>query len=395
MWVIAARMHMDGKAKEWFEAYRLRQVVGDWPEFIDDVEAHFVVGALSPSTAILGDDHPCGVVHGIVDISPETPTRCSPLSPKEVTTTDAKPMKPTPFQLVESIKLQVVQLKLALTSEYEENKKRQLGTVTQMAEPVVDSHEEVLTHINGVSMFLELSAEPAGALFADTTLVDLANDVITCIGGLSLFLELDMDSDNGVFEDDVLTAVGGVSLFLNLDMDYIDQIFTCVRDCSIFMESGMGGPTEMLGAPSFQHVVCDEKIASHILSHVDGSSFLLNVSVCSGTDVLDAKLPRKHTYYSTWNFTMENEMLPWCRNGFSPGSYRWPSVNTLKLIDNYWVAMQLFTSSELTTRELGHCWHLRNWLGSLQFVTTDPFLSLEEIKGRGAHTSTYIQLALQ
>jgi hypothetical protein len=99
MWVIAATMHMDGKAKEWFEAYRLRQVVGDWPEFIDDVEAHFVVGALSPSTTILGDDHPCGVVHGTVDISPETPTRCSPVSPKEVTTTDAKPMKPTPFNL--------------------------------------------------------------------------------------------------------------------------------------------------------------------------------------------------------------------------------------------------------------------------------------------------------
>jgi hypothetical protein len=41
LWVIAARMHMDGKAKEWFEAYKLRQVVGDWYEFMDAVEAHF------------------------------------------------------------------------------------------------------------------------------------------------------------------------------------------------------------------------------------------------------------------------------------------------------------------------------------------------------------------
>ncbi|KAK1615067.1 hypothetical protein QYE76_020584 [Lolium multiflorum] len=41
LWVIAARMHMDGEAKEWFEAYKLRQVVGDWSEFMDAVEAHF------------------------------------------------------------------------------------------------------------------------------------------------------------------------------------------------------------------------------------------------------------------------------------------------------------------------------------------------------------------
>jgi hypothetical protein len=37
--------------------HRLHQVVGDWPEFIDDVEAHFGVGDLPPST-ILGVAYP-------------------------------------------------------------------------------------------------------------------------------------------------------------------------------------------------------------------------------------------------------------------------------------------------------------------------------------------------
>jgi hypothetical protein len=78
MWVIAARMHMDGKAKEWFEAYKLRKVVGAWPEFIGDVEGHFAVGDLT-STTILGvATHPSEAVHAGGDISLETPTRCSP-----------------------------------------------------------------------------------------------------------------------------------------------------------------------------------------------------------------------------------------------------------------------------------------------------------------------------
>jgi hypothetical protein len=35
---------MDAKAKEWLEAYMLCQVVGDWSEFMDAVEAHFDAG---------------------------------------------------------------------------------------------------------------------------------------------------------------------------------------------------------------------------------------------------------------------------------------------------------------------------------------------------------------
>jgi hypothetical protein len=61
---------MDGQAKEWFEAYKLRQVVSDWHEFISDVEAHFGVGDLPPSTTILGADHLNVVVHASEDISP-------------------------------------------------------------------------------------------------------------------------------------------------------------------------------------------------------------------------------------------------------------------------------------------------------------------------------------
>jgi hypothetical protein len=41
MWVIAATMHMEGEARVWYNAYRLRQTVGDWSEFMDNVESHF------------------------------------------------------------------------------------------------------------------------------------------------------------------------------------------------------------------------------------------------------------------------------------------------------------------------------------------------------------------
>ncbi|KAK1612329.1 hypothetical protein QYE76_036002, partial [Lolium multiflorum] len=244
MWVVAARMHMDGKAKEWFEAYRLRQVVSDWPEFINDVEAHFGVGDLPPLATILGTGHSTVVVHVSGHISPGTPTRCLPVSPKEVMATTSQPTEPTLLQLVDSIKLQFAQLKLALTSEYEGMNNRNLGT--QMAGPIVDSSEEVLTHVSGVSMFLEPSVEPAEAVFAATTLIELVDDVITCVGGLSLFLELDMDSANKVFADDVITTVGGVSLFLDLDKVSVavllenvsrpDEVLTYVGGLSLFLE---------------------------------------------------------------------------------------------------------------------------------------------------------------
>jgi hypothetical protein len=46
------------------------------------------------------------------------------VSPNELTDTSAELMKPTLVQLAESIKLQFEHLRLALTSEYEERKKR-------------------------------------------------------------------------------------------------------------------------------------------------------------------------------------------------------------------------------------------------------------------------------
>jgi hypothetical protein len=58
---------------------RLHQVVGDWPEFIDDVEAHFGVGDLPPSK-ILGvaylsvDFNACGDISlDVMDLTVSTP----------------------------------------------------------------------------------------------------------------------------------------------------------------------------------------------------------------------------------------------------------------------------------------------------------------------------------
>jgi hypothetical protein len=150
MWVIAARMHMDGKAKEWFEAYKLRLVVTDWPEFIDDVEAHFGVGDLPPSTTILGADHLSVAVDASGDISPNVMDKA-----------------------VEPMEL-----------------------ATQMAEPVAASDEMVLTNIGGLSLFLELCGDARGEVCKKTSQKEVvweeevADCVLTHIGSYSLFLEL-------------------------------------------------------------------------------------------------------------------------------------------------------------------------------------------------------------
>ena len=131
----------------------MRQAVGDWFEFIDDVEAHFGDGDPSPSTTTLDVSHVSDVVHASGDMSPETPTTGFHESPKEALAIAADPMEPTLVQLAERIKLQFAQLKLALASEYEERKTK---TDLQMADPIADSSEEVLTQVSGVSLFLEV-----------------------------------------------------------------------------------------------------------------------------------------------------------------------------------------------------------------------------------------------
>jgi hypothetical protein len=141
---------MDGKAKEWFEAYKLRQVVTDWPEFIDDVEAHFGVGDLPPSTTILGADHLSVAVDASGDISPNVMDKA------------AEPMEPA----------------------------------TQMAEPVAASDEMVLTNIGGLSLFLELCGDAPGEVCEKISQKEVVWDEevvhspLTHISGLSLFREI-------------------------------------------------------------------------------------------------------------------------------------------------------------------------------------------------------------
>jgi hypothetical protein len=86
MWVIASTMHMEGKAKVWYEAYRLRQTVGDWYEFMDNVESHFA--DLPTSVHTMGTAHLSVHVHASEDISPATTTKCANKSPLEVMVMD-------------------------------------------------------------------------------------------------------------------------------------------------------------------------------------------------------------------------------------------------------------------------------------------------------------------
>jgi hypothetical protein len=41
MWVIAAAMHMEGKAKHWLQEYKMQHELGSWNQFIDAVQEKF------------------------------------------------------------------------------------------------------------------------------------------------------------------------------------------------------------------------------------------------------------------------------------------------------------------------------------------------------------------
>jgi hypothetical protein len=342
MWVIAARMHMDGKAKEWFEAYKLRKVVGAWPEFIGDVEAHFAVGDLT-STTILGvAAHPSEVVHAGGDISLETPTRCSPVSAKEMMATTAERTEPTLVQLAESIKLQFTQSKLALTSEFVERKKKiHLGTVTQMAVAIADSSEEVLTHVGGVSLFLEPLVAPAEMVFSKTSLIELVDEVFTCVGGSTIFMELDIDSANMVFEDDVVTTVGGVALFLEQNMDNQYELEGEI-DKNTCLDHGVGGFRVVPLVVPVAEGKLQRLLSREMLHGSDRATVFLpwdpsaSIIFVPETTCLSGEVRPAHAVTCVFipgkegreiGHCMLAELLPWNRNGFSPGKHEHLHMN--------------------------------------------------------------------
>jgi hypothetical protein len=63
-----------------------------------------------------------------------------------------------------------------------------------------EDHDAVMTHIGGMSLFLELDLCSAEERFAERPSKDivrsneLADEVLIYVGGLSLFRELDMDT---------------------------------------------------------------------------------------------------------------------------------------------------------------------------------------------------------
>jgi hypothetical protein len=180
---------MEGKAKIWYEAYRLSQVVGDWSEFMESVELHFGVADLPPLTPILGTAQPSVNVHASEYISCATPIRCLKESEREVMDRAVEPMKLTLAQLTERLKLQSAQLQMAVDK---------LATVTRMAETVAASDEEVLTNVAGVSLFREPCIEPAEVVLSELHRMEFKDDVFTTVGGLSLFLELVVERTDGV-----------------------------------------------------------------------------------------------------------------------------------------------------------------------------------------------------
>jgi hypothetical protein len=142
---------MEGKAKIWYEAYRLSQVVGDWSEFMESVELHFGVADLPPLTPILGTAQPSVNVHASEYISCATPIRCLKESEREVMDRAVEPMKLTLAQLTERLKLQSAQLQVSLLPEPAEVVLSELHRM--------EFEDDVLTTVGGLSLFLELVVE--------------------------------------------------------------------------------------------------------------------------------------------------------------------------------------------------------------------------------------------
>lgn len=251
MWVLAASMHMDDKAKVWYEAYKLRQPVGNWSEFMDTVEANFgardfspmlgshVVELSSPSSS------PVAAVPGLQDdvadlLPPETPIMGSAHLVREKMLVASEDKTNMGDDVCQTYSESQDDFKTHDISEQEpEWCEASLRDVTQMPEPTVAGHEEVLTHVGGVSLFLKHSVQPTEAVFSELHRMELGGEVFPTAGDLSsLFLEEGLGSTNEVCEavlledlsrsDEVLTHVGGLSLFLEFYLDLsvasVDQV---------------------------------------------------------------------------------------------------------------------------------------------------------------------------
>jgi hypothetical protein len=59
MWMIAASMHMEENATKWLQMYKIRRGLGDWSEFVVDVERKF------------GEDDYRNVVHDLLALRQE------------------------------------------------------------------------------------------------------------------------------------------------------------------------------------------------------------------------------------------------------------------------------------------------------------------------------------
>lgn len=231
LWVIAARMHMDGEAKEWFEAYKLRQVVGDWSEFMDAVEAHFgsrdfrqelQVDMLPSEISVVGAARP--VFDGI-QIRP-----VSMVGEANVVHMMSRDM----HELISEHPVDNVP-----HDTYEQQMVREASSwdMAHLTESWVkeDSHEN-LTDIGSSSLFLEHVMD-ATDMVCDTLLLNevwMSDGVLTHVGGISIFLELcvhtaaeafsgmlpmDMTWDMEI-HDHTLTYIGGLLFFLELTIDY-------------------------------------------------------------------------------------------------------------------------------------------------------------------------------
>jgi hypothetical protein len=179
-WTTTVRMHMDGKAKEWFEVYRLHQVVGDWSEFMEAVEANFgnvisarstkVATPMSPTTGINTPDvtlsKPSTVTASTSSqnvfvemlLSPTLSCNLDVVQPSVVPTPAAVEVQMTHLMdMVVTTPLVVDEVVSAILGQEKVQGSHAPNAFNTMYEVVWDDEiEHVLTHVGSLSLFREV-----------------------------------------------------------------------------------------------------------------------------------------------------------------------------------------------------------------------------------------------
>ncbi|KAM0862218.1 hypothetical protein ACQ4PT_045399 [Festuca glaucescens] len=238
MWVTAATLHMEGAAAHWYKAYKLSQPVGDWSQFINAVEENFdhgdfgLMDVFPPETLVISEDKTnmdgdvCWTYNEPQDDFKTHDISEQKLKWCEASLRDATQMPETTVAGYEEVLRHVGGVSLFLEHFVQPTK------VVFCELHSMEPEGEVFPTVGGMPLFLEEGLGSTNMCYA-VLIKDVSgsDEVLTHVGGLSLFLECDLDlsvaSVNQVLHDDLPwkyhapfpwshTRKGGILLLANM-----------------------------------------------------------------------------------------------------------------------------------------------------------------------------------